>query len=112
MRVLFLDDSYQREKKYLGYGGFWIEGTNIRSLTRDLRELKSKFDIPPDVNLKWSPEPDHYLRTEFTGKRHDLYQDAISLLDKYNARVICAVHDLGDCYGIRLYNWDFKRFRQ
>jgi len=113
MRVLFLDDSYQsfNRNRYLGYGGFWLEADRIKELTRGILSLKDKHGIPPDVDLKWSPNPKHFLRTKFRGKRQNLYADAITLLNENEAKILCAVHHLDSCYGIRLYNWDFKRIR-
>jgi len=113
MRVLFLDDSYQtfKQNRYLGYGGFWLEADRIRELTRGISGLKNKHGIPLSVNLKWSPDPKHYLRTEFRGKRHDLYADAITLLHENNAKVLCSVHHIDSLYGVKSYNWNFKRAR-
>ena len=113
MRILFLDDSYQNfnQNRYLGYGGFWLEADRIKELTKGISILKNKHSIPLDIDLKWSPDPKHYLRTKFRGKRHDLYSDTIKLLNENNAKILCAVHHLDSCYGIRLYNWDFKRTR-
>lgn len=111
MKALFLDDSYQKEKNYLGFGGFCIDESRIRLLIEDILDLKNDFNIPRWVILKWSPGPKHFLRTKFTGNRQELNNEAIQLLHKHNATIICAVHDLNDCYGVRLYQWDFKRAR-
>lgn len=109
MHFLFLDDCYRKESKYLGYGGFCIDESNIRNLTGDFDALKEREDIPQKVELKWSPEPGHYLRRHYGGQRQELYKNVISLLHKHDATVICAVHDLRECYGVRLYGWDLKR---
>lgn len=111
MKALFLDDSYQKEKNYLGFGGFCIDESKIRILIEDILNLKSEFNIPRWVILKWSPGPKHFLRTKFTGDRQELNNKAIQLLHKHDATIICAVHDLNDCYGVRLHQWDFKRTR-
>ncbi|MHA1835163.1 MAG: hypothetical protein ACTSV7_14400 [Candidatus Baldrarchaeia archaeon] len=70
MRVLFLDDSYQKfnQNKYLGYGGYWLEADRIKPLTKGISDLKERYGIPSDVDLKWSPHPNHYLRTKFRVK--------------------------------------------
>jgi hypothetical protein len=111
MKVLFLDDSFQRRANYLGYGGFCIDESEIRTLIGDILALKSDFEIPRWVNLKWSPNPKHFLRTKFTGNRQELNRKIISLLHKHSATIICAIHNLNDCYGSSLYNWDFERMR-
>lgn len=107
MRLLFIDDSHQ--KNYLGYGGFCIAESDLAGLKTDLAKLKGDFGIPETVELKWSPDPKHFLRTRFTGERHDLYRTCIALLKKYDTPVICAVHDLSSCYGRSLHNWDMNR---
>jgi hypothetical protein len=113
MKILFLDDSYQsyKDNRYLGYGGFCIEADRIKELTAGLSRLKTKYEIPDDVNLKWSPDPKHFLRTDFKGKRHDLYADILTLLRDNGAEILCTVHHLDSCYGVRLHNWGFKRTR-
>jgi len=109
VKVLFLDDSYHRSKKYLGYGGFVVDGSDVRAIANDVAELKRSWKIPERVELKWSPPPDHYLRTTFKGKREDLYREAIGLLADYSAQVIVAAHDLEECYGVKVHGWDFPR---
>jgi hypothetical protein len=111
MKVLFLDDSFQRKANFLGYGGFSIDESEISTLIGDIIALKSEFRIPRWVDLKWSPKPRHFLRSKFTGDRQELNRKIISLLHKHKATIICAVHDLNDCYGVRLYNWNFERTR-
>lgn len=95
----------------MGYGGFCVDDSDIGTLVEDILALKNDFGIPWWVDLKWSPSPRHFLRAEFDGNRQDLNRKAINLLHKHNATVICAVHDLNDCYGVRLYNWDFEQTR-
>jgi hypothetical protein len=113
MQILFLDDSYQSfdNNRYLGYGGFYIDADRLKELTKGISNLKSYYGIPSDVDLKWSPSPDHFLRTKFNGKRQDLYIDAIKLLSESESKVLCAVHHLESCYGINSHNWDLKKFR-
>jgi hypothetical protein len=108
MKLLFLDDSYQKESKYLGYGGFCIDQAEVRGLAEDVYKLKMFFKIPESVEIKWSPPKDHFLRTKFKGKREDLYRKAIHLLQKHKTRIMCAVHSLDECYPISLHNWKKK----
>lgn len=109
MKLLFLDDSFQRDKNYLGYGGFCIDESEIVNLTAGITELKRRLHIPESVELKWSPSPRHYLRTTFKGSRQQLYKTCIELLRDHGASVVCAVHSLNHCYGRTLYNWDTRR---
>jgi len=109
MKLLFLDDSFQRDRGYLGYGGFCINEPELVNLIADVSELKRRFGIPETVELKWSPDRRHYLRTQFRGSRYQLYKRCIELLRDHDACVICAIHSLNDCYGKVLYNWDTRR---
>lgn len=109
MKILFIDDSYHKEKKYFGYGGFCIDESNVRPLTNDIAKLKHRYKIPLNVEIKWSPDPKHYLRQQFKGTRQVLYNDAISLLRKYSVTVLAAVTDLKECYGVKNFNWDIRR---
>lgn len=109
MKLLFLDDSLQRDRNYLGYGGFCIDESEVVNLTADVSELKHRFGIPEKVELKWSPEPRHYLRVGFRGSRQELYKACIDLLRDHGTCVVCAVHSLNDCYGKALYGWDTRQ---
>lgn len=111
MHVLFLDDSYNKREKYLGHGGFCIQDSQISHLIKEIEDLKSSYGIPRNIELKWSPDPSHYLNTKFTGSRRQLWKDAIKILCNHNTNVICVVHDLKDCYGVKTYGWDPERTR-
>lgn len=111
MKILFVDDCYRKDKKYLGHGGFCIDAGSLRTLASDFSKLKETYGIPHNVELKWSPSKGHYLRTDFEGDRQKLNKDAILLLRKYEANVICAVHNLEECYGVKLHRWTIKRAR-
>jgi hypothetical protein len=78
--MLFLDDSFVRRTRFLGYGGYCVSGDVVRELDSALREVKSKHTVPGNVELKWSPAKDHFLRTKFTGIRENLYRDVLLAL--------------------------------
>ncbi len=109
MKLLFLDDSFQRDKGYLGYGGFCIDESEVVNISAGVTELKRRLRIPESVELKWSPPPRHYLRATFEGNRQQLYRTCIELLRDHGACVICAVHSLNDCYGRTTYGWDTRQ---
>jgi len=111
MHILFLDDSYNKQQKYLGHGGFCIQDSQIGQLTKEIEALKKSYGIPLDVELKWSPAPSHYLNTKFAGSRQRLYKDAIEILYNHNVNVICAIHSLKDCYAVKSYGWDSEQTR-
>lgn len=109
MKLLFLDDSLQRDRNYLGYGGFCIDEPTLVKLIADLLSLKQDFNIPEEVELKWSLGKEHFLRTKLRGKRQEVYRACVKLLQQYGILVVCAVHSLNDCYGKQLYNWNMKQ---
>jgi len=112
VQILFLDDSATKESWHVGYGGFCIDADALPALTSDVQDLKKRFGLPSGVEIKWSPDKSHYLRAKFTGVRHDLYKAVVQLLGKHNARVICAVHALKECYGVALHGWSRNRATQ
>lgn len=109
MRMMFLDDSFVRQTHYLGYGGYCVAGAVTRELDSILAEVKSAHKVPRHVELKWSPAPDHFIRTDFKGVREDLYRDILRALARFDARVLCAVHGLDDCYGVTIHGWSDER---
>ncbi len=109
MKILFLDDSYRVDKNYLGNGGFCIDEEEISKLCEDILKLKRRFHIPSNVEIKWSPDQAHYLRTLSNEVRKKLYKDLLGLLKNYNVAVICSVHDLNECYGVKKHKWNMNR---
>ena len=53
LKLMFFDDSFQRDRSYLGYGGFCINESELMNLIADVSELKLRFGIPETVELKW-----------------------------------------------------------
>jgi hypothetical protein len=105
MKLLFLDDSYHRSQKLLGYGGYCIDSKRARSIAEAVAELKTRYRIPQNVELKWSPNSKHFLRTKFAGSRHELYHNVIKTIADHGGRLICAVHALADCHGMAMHGW-------
>ena len=114
MRFLFIDDSRQKDQKnknkeYVGYGGFCIDATKVKSLNADFYAIREKYNIPRNIELKWSPDKDHFLNKKFKGNREELFKKILLLLSKYDASILCAVHDINECHGIKLYNWKINQ---
>ena len=109
MQILFLDDSAR--DGLIGMGGFALDAAQCRNFSLALRIVKKRHKVHTAVELKWSPPRDHFLRTEFAGKREDLNRDAISLLETHGATVFAAVHVTSECHGPKDYGWDHERTR-
>jgi len=114
MRFLFIDDSRQKDRKnenkeYLGYGGFCIDAIKVKSLNTDFYEIREKYYIPRNIELKWSPDKNHFLNKIFKGSRENLFKEILLLLYKYDANILCAVHNINECHGIKLHNWKINK---
>jgi hypothetical protein len=93
----------------LGLGGFIAEDSILRSIGDELKAVKVAAGLPADTELKWSPPPGHFLRDNFSGSREDLYRSAISILARSQAEVVCAVHFLNECHGVKLHGWPIQK---
>jgi len=113
MKFLFLDDSKQKVKnkfwEYVGYGGFCIDSKNIQKMEFDFYHIRKQYKIPQHIELKWSPNKLHFLNKEFCGNRTDLFKEIISLLGKYNSKVLCAVHDINECKIVSEKKWSMEQ---
>lgn len=109
MHLLFLDDSHRRKENLLGIGGYSIALDQAKELAKGLSEVRRKHGVPPDVEIKWSPPKNHWLKSHFAGKRAELYTDVLSLLGKHNATVFSVVHVLDECYGPVKHGWKENR---
>lgn len=109
MQILFLDDSAR--DRLIGLGGFAIDASQCREFSADLLAVKKRHGVPAEVELKWSPPRNHFLRTEFTGNRNDLCRDSVALLDAHKATVFVALHVTSECHGPKEHGWDQQRTR-
>jgi len=113
MKFLFLDDSKQKVKdkvwEYIGYGGYCIDSSNINKLQGDYYDIRKKYGIPYDVEIKWSPNKQHYLNREFTGNRNALFEEIMDLLVKYQVTILCAVYDINECFNVISRDWSIEK---
>lgn len=113
MKVLTLDDSFHKNARILGYGGFVVDEAELRNVELGVRAVKAKHGVPQDVELKWSPRPNHFLRSKaFEGKRPELYRDTLAILNDTEATVLCGVHYLEDCYGRKDHGWSVAKTKE
>jgi len=108
MKLFFIDDSYRKEG-ILGHGGFVIDASHVKSLMLDLENIKKAYKIPKSIELKWSPEKNHFFRTRFKEKREKLYEEVLKSISKYECKIICSAHDLNMCFGRKTYNWSIDK---
>jgi len=109
MHLLFLDDSHRRKEHLLGVGGYAIDLERAKPIAKGLTEVKRKHGVPQDVEIKWSPPKNHWLKKEFKGERAELYADVLALIIEQNATVFSVVHVLNECYGPTTHLWKEPR---
>ena len=99
--ILFLDDAAQkncsRERvgRLVAIGGVAIEAAVCRKLELAIDELCIKtYGFPAGEPFKWSPNKDHWMRTNLTeDRRRQFYNDVLTLAAKNGAIGLAAVSD-------------------
>ena len=97
MNVFFVDDTAQGKRKhvgeqYVGIGGVIFHDDCIRSLFDFFREAKQRHGIPPDEEIKWSPDRDSWIAKNLLNyKRVAAYSDILDLVRVFQGTQIVAV---------------------
>lgn len=112
VKILFVDDSCQKNNQYFGYGGYCIDEKYVNELTKDIYEIKRQFNIPFDIEIKWSPDKNHYFNKYITSGRKELFNKMIGLLHKYKAVIISTAFNLNKVYGRERHGWDFDKTKR
>ena len=92
MNILFIDDTEQLKKKYVGVSGVIFHDDYLNSLFRLFRKKKALHGIPPEEEIKWSPDKDSWIaRNLIDDKRISAYSDILSLASLFKGRIVVAV---------------------
>ncbi len=92
MNILFIDDTEQLKKQYVGVGGVILRDDSINTLCTLFKRRKKSHGIPAEVEIKWSPSKSSWLRRNLIDEnRISAYSDILDLLRAFNAKVIVAV---------------------
>ncbi len=92
MNILFVDDTEQLNKKYVGVGGVILRDDSINTLCTLFKRKKESHGIPAEVEIKWSPPKTSWLRQNLIDKnRISAYSDILDLLRSFDGKVIVAV---------------------
>lgn len=114
MQIIFLDESgqpggFDKENKKLGknvsryftLGGFMIDADNILEIERKLREIKMKYKLNSNHEIKW-----HSTYSKL-GLNYEQYKnmklEVIRTISEYRASVIGIVVDKEECYKNKEY---------
>ena len=55
MNILFIDDTEQLNKEYVGIGGVIFHDDYLNNLFSLVNQKKASHSIPPEEESKWSP---------------------------------------------------------
>jgi hypothetical protein len=101
MEIFFADDSVQRgfrtaQGKLVGFGGIFVEESELRGLSDDVEDLARRYKIPPGVELKWSPPRTSWIHTNLLDPdRPACFRQVIEAAAARRVKALVAVVDLG-----------------
>jgi len=92
MHILFIDDTEQSNKQYVGIGGVIFRDDSLSKIYALFKSKKELHNIPPNVEIKWSPPKDSWLGQNLKDeKRIAAYSDLLGLIPASDGKVIVAV---------------------
>lgn len=92
MNILFIDDTEQLNKQYVGVGGVILRDDSINNLCALFKRKKELHGIPAEEEIKWSPPRSSWLQQNLIDEnRISAYSDILDLVRSFNGKVIVAV---------------------
>ena len=92
MNILFLDDTEQLNKEYVGVGGVIFHDDYLCNLFNVFLQKKERHGIPPEEEIKWSPDRDSWIAKNLRDdSRVSAYSDILDLVRLFKGRLIVAV---------------------
>ena len=92
MNILFVDDTEQLNKKYVGIGGVILHDDYLNDLFSLFKQKKASHGIPPQEEIKWSPRKNSWIAKNLIGeKRISAYSDILGLVGSFKGKLIVAV---------------------
>lgn len=92
MNILFIDDTEQLNKQYVGVGGVILHDDSLNNLYALFQHKKELHGIPAEVEIKWSPPKNSWLGQNLIEEaRISAYSDIINLVRSFNGKAIVAV---------------------
>lgn len=92
MNILFIDDTEQLNKQYVGVGGVIFRDASLHNLCALFKRKKELHGIPAEVEIKWSPPKSSWLRQNLIAENRILvYSDILDLVGSFNGKVIVAI---------------------
>jgi len=92
MNILFIDDTEQIRKRYVGIGGAIFRDDCVGNLFSMFRGTKEVHGIPPEEEIKWSPDRDSWIAENLIeDKRISAYSAILDLVRIFGGTEIVAV---------------------
>ena len=92
MNILFIDDTVQLNKKYVGVGGVIFHDDYPNNLFNLFNQKKASHGIPPNEEIKWSPRKNSWIAKNLIGEnRISAYSDILGLVRSFKGKLIIAV---------------------
>lgn len=90
--------NYTREKmgELVAVGGLVVPSKSLKEIENELRELcdDTRFSVPLDENLKWSPAKRSWLRTHLSGRlRQELFGEMLDCAARHGCSAMVAISD-------------------
>lgn len=97
MNILFIDDTEQLNKQYVGIGGVIFHDGYLNDLASLFNQKKVLHGIPPEEEIKWSPPKQSWIwKNLVEDKRISAYSDILTLVRSFKGKIIVAVVQRGD----------------
>jgi len=92
VNILFIDDTEQLNKEYVGIGGVIFHDDCLNNLFSLFNQKKASHNIPPEEEIKWSPPKNSWIAKNLIGdNRISAYSDILGLVRSFKGRLIVAV---------------------
>jgi hypothetical protein len=92
MNILFIDDTEQLSKTYIGVGGVILRDDTLSNLYSLFTSKKEAHGIPSQEEIKWHPPQNSWLRQNLKDEdRISAYSDILDLIGSFNGKIIVAV---------------------
>lgn len=92
MNILFIDDTEQFNRQYIGVGGVILHDDNLKNLFALFQQKKELRGIPSQEEIKWHPPENSWLVQNLKYEDRILaYSDILNLIGLFNGKIIVAV---------------------
>jgi len=97
VNILFIDDTEQLNKQYVGIGGVIFHDGYLNNLFSLFNQKKVLHSIPPEEEIKWSPSKNSWIgKNLIDDNRISAYSDILALVRSFNGKIIVAVVQRGE----------------